>query len=121
MNDLAKLGKTRTILILISILLVSIHTIYFYHSIRPEIETKKLIQQWGVYDLFEQMDTNTYSIYIFNTLVSYTSQIYTGKLTITKLDPVNQIVSGTFWYNIQDTYGVVHHITDGRFDMQFTQ
>ena len=45
MNDLAKLGKTRTILILISILLVSIHTIYFYHSIRPEIETKKLIQQ----------------------------------------------------------------------------
>ena len=26
-------------------MLVSIHTIYFYHSIRPEIETKKLIQQ----------------------------------------------------------------------------
>ena len=45
MNELIKLGKKRTILISISILLVSIHTIYFYHSIRPEIESKKLIQQ----------------------------------------------------------------------------
>ena len=45
MNELTKLGKKRTILISISILLVSIHTIYFYHSVKPEIETKKLIQQ----------------------------------------------------------------------------
>ncbi len=40
-----KTGKRRTILISISILLVSLHTIYFYHSVRPDIETKKLIQQ----------------------------------------------------------------------------
>lgn len=45
MNELTKIGKKRTILISISILLVSIHTIYYYHSFRPEIETKKLIQQ----------------------------------------------------------------------------
>ena len=45
MNELAELGKKRTILISISILLVSIHTIYFYHSVRPEIEISKLIQQ----------------------------------------------------------------------------
>ena len=45
MNELIKTGKKRTLLISISILLVSIHTIYFYHSVRPEIETKKLIQQ----------------------------------------------------------------------------
>ena len=45
MNELIKLGKKRTILISISILLVSIHTIYFYHSVKPEIETKKIIQQ----------------------------------------------------------------------------
>jgi hypothetical protein len=45
MNELAKKGKYRTLLIFLSILLVSIHTIYFYHSVRPEIETKKLIQQ----------------------------------------------------------------------------
>lgn len=45
MNELTKIGKKRTILLSISILLVSIHTIYFYHSVRPEIELKKLIQQ----------------------------------------------------------------------------
>ena len=45
MNELIQLGKRRTILISISILLISIHTIYFYHAVRPEIETKKLIQQ----------------------------------------------------------------------------
>jgi hypothetical protein len=45
MNELITLGKKRTILISISILLVSIHTIYFYNVNRPEIETKKLIQQ----------------------------------------------------------------------------
>ncbi|MBF6640839.1 DUF4240 domain-containing protein [Flavobacterium sp. J49] len=45
MNVLAEIGKKNTILISISIVLVSIHTIYFYHSVRPEIETEKLIQQ----------------------------------------------------------------------------
>lgn len=45
MEVLIKLGKRRTILISISILLVSMHTIYFYHITIPEIETKKIIQQ----------------------------------------------------------------------------
>ncbi|WP_339833632.1 hypothetical protein [uncultured Flavobacterium sp.] len=45
MNELEKSGKMKTILLAISILLISIHTIYFYHSIRPEFETKKIIQQ----------------------------------------------------------------------------
>jgi hypothetical protein len=45
MNEIIKIGKKRTVLVSISILLVSIHTIYFYHAVRPEIEEKKLIQQ----------------------------------------------------------------------------
>ena len=45
MNEIIKIGKKRTILVSISILFVSIHTIYFYHAVRPEIEQKKLIQQ----------------------------------------------------------------------------
>ena len=45
MNELIKLGRRRTILVSISILIISIHTIYFYQSERPEIEVKKLIQQ----------------------------------------------------------------------------
>lgn len=45
MKELEAIGKKRTILISISILLVSLHTIYFYYSIRPDLETKKLVQQ----------------------------------------------------------------------------
>ncbi|MEM5564930.1 hypothetical protein WNY78_07430 [Psychroserpens sp. AS72] len=45
MNELAQIGKKRTILISISVLLISIHTIYFYHSIRPEVDGMKLLQQ----------------------------------------------------------------------------
>ena len=45
MNNLERAGKKNTILISISILLVSLHTIYFYNSVISEVETKKLIQQ----------------------------------------------------------------------------
>lgn len=45
MDFLEKLGKKRTILISISILIISLHSIYFYISTTPEIETKKIIQQ----------------------------------------------------------------------------
>ena len=45
MNTLEKLGRKRTILISISILLVSLHTIYFYHAVFPNAETKKVVQQ----------------------------------------------------------------------------
>ncbi len=45
MNHLEKAGKIRTILISISILMVSLHTIYIYNSVIPEIEPKKIIQQ----------------------------------------------------------------------------
>jgi len=45
MNEQIRTGRNRTILLSISILMVSIFTIYFYHSVRPEIETKKLVQQ----------------------------------------------------------------------------
>lgn len=45
MNDLIAKGRKRTILLAISVLLVSLNTIYYYHYVRPEIDTKKLIQQ----------------------------------------------------------------------------
>lgn len=78
----------------------------------------KQIHQGETYDLFEKVDGNSLGGYTFETLNSYTT--HTGKLTITKLDPINYIVSGTFWYDVEDTYGVVHHITDGRFDLHCT-
>lgn len=45
MNHLQRIGKKKTILISISILLVSLHTIYFYNSEVLEVETKKITQQ----------------------------------------------------------------------------
>ncbi len=45
MDGLIKTGKRRTILVSISILLISIITIFFYHSVRAEIDPKKLVQQ----------------------------------------------------------------------------
>ncbi|MES2545286.1 MAG: hypothetical protein V4548_10400 [Bacteroidota bacterium] len=82
---------------------------------------KKPIQEGETYDLYELNDGNTYGAYTYNGFMpSYTSHTHTGKLTITKLDRINYIVSGTFWYDVEDTYGVVHHITDGRFDFHYT-
>lgn len=45
MDELIRKGKLRTLLISLAIIFVSLHTIYFYHSVRPEIEITKLIQQ----------------------------------------------------------------------------
>ena len=53
--------------------------------------------------------------------VNYTNNLNTGELKITKLDFTNNIVSGTFWFDVKDNQNVVHQIRDGRFDMKFTQ
>lgn len=81
---------------------------------------KKQIKQGESYDLFEHIEGNASAIYTFNTYNSETTHTHTGKLTITKLDSVNQIVSGTFWYDILDHEGKVHQIRDGRFDFKYT-
>jgi hypothetical protein len=48
---------------------------------------------------------------------SYTNPDYTGELHITKFDPVNQIVSGTFWFDVQHPVtGERVEIREGRFD-----
>lgn len=86
------------------------------------IGTQKLqIQQGNSYDLFELSNNNAYGGYSYGTNNSYTTHTHTGKFTITKLDFTNHIVSGTFWFDIQDSNGVIHQIREGRFDMQFTQ
>jgi hypothetical protein len=49
-----------------------------------------------------------------------TSIIYNGELWIKKLDSVNQIVAGTFWFNAVNEKGDTVKITDGRFDVHYT-
>jgi hypothetical protein len=73
------------------------------------------------YALNEKIDGNAYGKYFFNTTFYYTTNTSIGELTITKLDFDNNIVSGTFWYDIEDFQGNLHQIREGRFDMRFTQ
>ena len=50
----------------------------------------------------------------------YTTDLVKGQITFVLLDPVNQIASGTFWFDAIFTPGDTVHITDGRFDMHYT-
>jgi len=48
-----------------------------------------------------------------------TSKTSTGMLTITKLDAVKHIISGTFYFNAVDDFADTIKITDGRFDLLY--
>lgn len=50
-----------------------------------------------------------------------TTDILTGQLHVKKLDPVQSIVAGTFWFTAVDAAGDTVRITDGRFDMPYTK
>lgn len=90
--------------------------------IRIGCSTQKLqISQGSTYQLNDKIDGNAFGKYFFETDFSYTSQIQTGELKITKLDFTKNIVSGTFWFDVEDANGIIHQIREGRFDMQFTQ
>jgi hypothetical protein len=55
-------------------------------------------------------------------LMYTTGTAVAGKLTITHFDQHNQIVSGTFYFDaVESTTDDTVHVTDGRFDMKFTQ
>jgi hypothetical protein len=45
--------------------------------------------------------------------------IETGKLTISKLDTVNKIISGRFYFSAKDTLGNRKEIKQGRFDIKY--
>jgi hypothetical protein len=86
------------------------------------IGTNNLQLQQGLsYNLLDNLSGKAFGFYLLSTQLSYTSSTSTGELTVSKLDTQNQIVSGTFWFNVEDQNGVVHEIREGRFDMQFTQ
>lgn len=81
---------------------------------------KQTISQGQTLNLFERTTGNAWGAYFVDNPYT-TNNTYTGQLKITKLDFTHNIVSGTFWFNVIDSQNVVHHITNGRFDMQFTQ
>ncbi len=50
-----------------------------------------------------------------------TSDTAFGEITFNKFDEVNHIAAGTFWFTAANSMGETVHITDGRFDMQYTR
>ena len=67
------------------------------------------------------LEINENTTYALSGMFSETNEVNTGELTITRLDLNEQIVSGTFFFDIIDQNGELRQIRDGRFDMQYTQ
>lgn len=51
----------------------------------------------------------------------YTNTINRGQLIIKKFDTVNQIVSGTFWFDAKNSSGQIVQIREGRFDLPYVR
>lgn len=51
----------------------------------------------------------------------YTNDTQTGQLIIKHFDTVNQIVSGTFWFDAKNTNGEIVQVREGRFDMPYVR
>ena len=51
----------------------------------------------------------------------YTTDTVKGQITIVLLDQVNQIASGTFWFDAIFAPGDTVHVREGRFDMHYTR
>lgn len=93
-----------------------------FNIIRISLSTdSRELEEGHSYELIENEEGNTFARFSFNANATFTSQNNSGTLTITKLDLSNQIISGTFSFNIIDFEGNLREIREGRFDMQFTQ
>jgi hypothetical protein len=85
------------------------------------------IEEGKTYILQDNIDGNASGFYYFGDDITgvnelkRTSDIEKGEMKITKLDFTKHIVSGTFWYDIKDSKGIIHQIREGRFDMPFTE
>ncbi len=75
-------------------------------------------------DVVRASATTNYAYYVKRELTPQnewiTTSTHTGTITITKLDPVNNIISGTFQFNALNMYNAPQPIsvTEGRFDIK---
>lgn len=77
--------------------------------------------QNNTYQLQDNRDGNVVGRFAISGVPRYTSSnTYNGEIKITKLDKTNQIVSGTFWFDVEDTNGVVQQIREGRFKIIYS-
>ena len=81
-----------------------------------------LIQETN-YLLKEELVNNYFGEYNIGGGITFsgaTTTAYQGILIITRFDPTNFIISGTFEFTVLDDNGHEIKITNGRFDMQYT-
>lgn len=69
---------------------------------------------------FARYDGNNVSCFTSNGgYGSVSVKAYDGELKLTKVDTMNKILSGTFWFNIKTSYCDTMRITEGRFDIRY--
>ena len=79
-------------------------------------------QQGQIYQLKLDNGNNAFASYgIQGTPIFVTNNNIFGELKITKLDQINAIISGTFWFDAVNSAGVKIEVREGRFDMQYSQ
>ena len=79
--------------------------------------------QLTTYQLKEALTNNYFGRYSIGGGITYRGTSTTalpGTLIITRFDPSNFIISGTFEFTVLDDNGNEIKITNGRFDMQYT-
>jgi hypothetical protein len=80
-----------------------------------------VLQQGNTYQLINNNGNSSFgSYYNFADSQYFTTNIITGELKITKLDQVNSIISGAFWFDGINSTGIKTEVRDGRFDLQYT-
>ena len=82
----------------------------------------------GIYDLTEHNRngrlSGSYAEYKLATVTVddyYTNNIQRGQLIITKFDTMEQIVSGTFWFDAKNAAGQIVQVRSGRFDLGYVR
>jgi hypothetical protein len=91
------------------------------NNVRISIGTVALeLVEGEEFTLLENETGNAMGRFSYATNATYTSQNNSGVLKITRLDTENNIVSGTFSFDIIDFEGNLREIREGRFDMQYT-
>ncbi|AFM03424.1 hypothetical protein Fleli_0975 [Bernardetia litoralis DSM 6794] len=92
----------------------------FFKSIGLATEELEFgLEQGNTYNLTEIRKNNAYATYYFystHKVNGVTSEQYTGEMTITRFN--DNVIAGTFWFDVLDTDGVIHQIREGRFDVK---
>ena len=83
----------------------------FYLSVDDLIDTGEYFDQAHLSNIYFS-DSNIEQIYEVDLNSS-------GSVIITRLDTINQIVSGTFFFTVENAVGERLQITDGRFDYNY--